>query len=143
MNLPKVIAITNPRKITPARNLIQRKNLLLLTKAEKEKKALKINYKNIWLKPKNERRKVENDDINVCFKKTQCFFMQKLIRICLLINEKSCSATYLLQEFQNYGKSHINVCKFIIGPVQIRSMLEISTYLQSKYLHTESTSSYF
>ena len=42
--------------------------------------------------------------------------------------KKSCSATYLLQEFQNYRKSHINVCKFIIGPVQIRSMLEISTF---------------
>ena len=62
MNLPKEIAITSPRKITPARNLIRRKNLLLPTKAEKEKKALKISYKNIWLKPKNEKsQKVEND----------------------------------------------------------------------------------
>ena len=79
MNLPKVIAITNPRKITPARNLIRRKNPLLPTKAEKEKKALKINYKNIWLKPKNVRRRVENDndDINVCLKNA-VFFMQKL-----------------------------------------------------------------
>ena len=76
MNLPKVIAITNPRKITPARNLIRRKNPLLPTKAEKEKKALKINYKNIWLKPKNVRRRVENDndDINVCLKNA-VFFM--------------------------------------------------------------------
>ena len=57
--------------------------------------------------------------------------------------KKSCSATYLLQVFQNYGKSRINVSKFVIGPVQSRSMLEISTYLQSKYLHTDSTSSYF
>ena len=73
MNLPKVIAITNPRKITPARNLIQRKNLLLLTKAEKEKKALKINYKNIWLKPKNERRKEENDDKMFVLKKRSVF----------------------------------------------------------------------
>ena len=76
MNLPKEIAITSPRKITPARNLIRRKNLLLPTKAEKEKKALKINYKNIWLKPKNVRRKVENenDDMNVCFKKRSVFY---------------------------------------------------------------------
>ena len=81
MNLPKEIAITSPRKITPARNLIRRKNLLLPTKVEKEKKALKINYKNIWLKPKNVRRKVENenDDMNVCFKKRSVFLCKKLI----------------------------------------------------------------
>ena len=82
MNLPKEIAITSPKKIILARNLIRRKNLLLLlTKPEKEKKELKINYKNIWLKPKNVRRKVENenDDMNVCFKKRSVFLCKKLI----------------------------------------------------------------
>merc|ERR1712150_322384 len=84
MNLPKEIAITSPRKIILARNLIRRKNLLLLlTKPEKEKKELKINYKNIWLKPKNVRRKVENDnnkiDEKCLFKKTQCFYAKNKI----------------------------------------------------------------
>merc|ERR1712141_961157 len=74
--MKEIIAITSPRKIT-AKNL--RLKNLLLTKTEKEKKALKISYKNIWPKPKNEKsQKVENDKNNKClFKNTQCFFYAK------------------------------------------------------------------
>ena len=70
--------------------------------------------------------------------------IKKLIRICLLINEKKLQCYILTTSVSKLWKiSHKWYSKFVIGPVQSRSMLEISTYLQSKYLHTESTSSYF